>query len=111
MPIYDYACSTCGHVIEVMHSVHGHGPTKCAECGGPMKKAITAAAVHYKGSGWARKDRSDASRSTRPAAKGTEKAAEGAGGSSSADPSAPSEPSAIAAAPEPKSDSTGKAPD
>ena len=34
------------------------GPTHCPNCGGgPLRKAITAAAVHYKGSGWAKKER------------------------------------------------------
>ena len=57
MPFYDYVCEKCGREMEVMHSVHGHGPSACHDCGGTMKKAITAAAVHYKGSGWARKER------------------------------------------------------
>ena len=57
MPFYDYVCEKCGHEVEVMHSVHGSGPSACPKCGGEMKKAITAAAVHFKGSGWARKER------------------------------------------------------
>jgi putative FmdB family regulatory protein len=57
VPFYDYVCDKCGHEVEVMHSVHGHGPSACPKCGGEMKKAITAAAVHFKGSGWARKER------------------------------------------------------
>jgi putative FmdB family regulatory protein len=57
VPFYDYVCEKCGHGAEVMHSVHGDGPSICPDCGGAMKKAITAAAVHYKGSGWARKER------------------------------------------------------
>jgi putative FmdB family regulatory protein len=61
MPLYDYVCADCGHEVEIMHSVHGHGPTACPVCGGPMKKAIVAPAVHFKGSGWARKERSGSS--------------------------------------------------
>ena len=57
MPTYDYVCTNCGHEVEVSHSVHGHGPSVCPICGGQMRKAIVAAAVHFKGSGWARKDR------------------------------------------------------
>jgi putative FmdB family regulatory protein len=57
VPFYDYVCEKCGHEMEVMHSVHGHGPSVCPVCGGEMKKAITAPAVHFKGSGWARKER------------------------------------------------------
>jgi putative FmdB family regulatory protein len=67
MPIHDYVCSNCGYKVEVMHSVHGHGPSTCPECGGPMKRAIGAPAVHFKGSGWARKDRSDSGKRSRVA--------------------------------------------
>jgi len=65
MPTYDYVCADCGHEVEVVHSIHGHGPSACSSCGGPMKKAIAASAVHYKGGGWARKERSGSSRSSR----------------------------------------------
>ena len=61
MPLYDYVCANCGHEVEIMHSVHGDGPTACPVCGGPMKKAIVAPAVHFKGGGWARKERSGSS--------------------------------------------------
>ena len=57
MPIYDYVCTNCGHEMEVIHPVQGHGPAACPKCGGHMRKAIVAAAVHFKGSGWARKER------------------------------------------------------
>ena len=40
------------------HGVHADAPTTCPLCGsGPIRKAITAAAIHYKGSGWAKKER------------------------------------------------------
>ena len=58
MPLYDYDCSACGRRFEVVHGVHAEGPTVCPICGsGPVRKAISAAAVHYKGSGWAKKER------------------------------------------------------
>lgn len=58
MPLYDYDCSACGRRFEVVHGVHVEGPTVCPICGkGPIRKAISAAAVHYKGSGWAKKER------------------------------------------------------
>jgi predicted nucleic acid-binding Zn ribbon protein len=42
----------------VSHGVHGDSPSACPLCGsGPVRKAITAAAIHYKGSGWAKKER------------------------------------------------------
>ena len=58
MPLYDYDCMACGRRIEVVHGVQAPGPTHCPNCGeGPLKKAISAPAVHFKGSGWAKRDR------------------------------------------------------
>jgi putative FmdB family regulatory protein len=58
MPAYDYDCAACGRRFEVVHGVHADPPTSCPLCGkGPIRKAITAAAVHYRGSGWAKKER------------------------------------------------------
>ena len=58
MPLYDYVCEACRHRFEVIHGVHDHGPTTCPNCGkGPVRKGITTAAIHYKGSGWAKKER------------------------------------------------------
>jgi putative FmdB family regulatory protein len=65
VPIYDYVCSSCGHMMEVSHSIHGHGPSACPECGGAMKKAFSPPAVHFKGTGWARKERSGGSKPAR----------------------------------------------
>jgi putative FmdB family regulatory protein len=58
VPLYDYDCANCGRRFEVIHGVHADSPTTCPLCGGgPVRKAITAPAVHYKGSGWAKKER------------------------------------------------------
>jgi putative FmdB family regulatory protein len=58
VPLYDYVCAACGRRFEVIHGVHGDPPTSCPLCGeGPVRKAISAPAVHYRGSGWAKKER------------------------------------------------------
>ena len=59
MPIYDYVCGACGHLLEVIHGIYAEGPRFCPSCGaeGRMKKAVAAPAVVYKGAGWAKKDR------------------------------------------------------
>lgn len=78
MPLYDYDCAACGHRFEVMHGVHADGPAACPMCGSDrVRKAFAAPAVHFKGSGWAKKER----RAT--ASPGTSKAAgtDRAGGS------------------------------
>ena len=64
MPLYDYDCAACGRRFEVIHGVHADGPTTCPLCGsGPVRKAIAAPAVHFKGSGWAKKERRAGTRS------------------------------------------------
>ena len=72
MPRYDYDCAACGRRFEVVLGVHDDGPTVCALCGrGPVKKAFSPPTIHFKGSGWAKKERhaSNASRASRsPAA-------------------------------------------
>jgi putative FmdB family regulatory protein len=83
MPIYDYACSRCGRVVEVVHPVDGQGPASCVVCGAAMKKLFSSPAVHFKGSGWAKKDRRSAT-TAKAATKGAKTpATEAEGGSSS----------------------------
>lgn len=60
MPIYDYSCTACKHLVEVIHGINDAGPRFCPNCGaeGTMRKGFSTPAVHFKGSGWAKKDRS-----------------------------------------------------
>jgi putative FmdB family regulatory protein len=63
VPLYDYVCESCGSQVEVLHSISASGPTTCTICGGRMRRAVSAPAIVFKGSGWAKKDARDASRS------------------------------------------------
>jgi putative FmdB family regulatory protein len=84
MPIYDYVCGACGHLLEVIHGINGEGPRFCPSCGveGRMKKAFAPPAVVFKGSGWAKKDRSATSRPAKSSdSKGGDKAASSSGSS------------------------------
>jgi putative FmdB family regulatory protein len=76
VPRYDYRCSVCGHEVELLHGIHDPGPTVCPNCGaeGSMRKAFATPAIHYKGSGWAKKDRSATSSSRSAAAGGAKDA-------------------------------------
>jgi putative FmdB family regulatory protein len=56
MPIYDYSCANCGHVVEVVHGVHEAGPTVCPNCGGLLRKRLSPPAIVFRGTGWAKKD-------------------------------------------------------
>jgi putative FmdB family regulatory protein len=64
VPIYDYLCGNCGRTVEVVHGIHDHGPKFCPECGaeGSMSKAFAPPTIVFKGSGWAKKDRSTSSK-------------------------------------------------
>ncbi|HUG29684.1 MAG TPA: zinc ribbon domain-containing protein [Candidatus Limnocylindria bacterium] len=83
MPIYDYVCTSCRHRIEVIHGIHDAGPRFCPACGeeATMLKALVSPAVHFKGSGWAKKDRSSAGRARARSGEGS--SAGGADGDSS----------------------------
>ncbi len=83
MPIYEYVCSVCGHRLEVMHGLHGHGPATCPECGGAMRKAFAPPHVVFKGTGWARKDRSSSSAPKRSKTGSKEEASSGSSGADS----------------------------
>lgn len=97
MPIYDYVCESCGHVVEVMHSIAAPGPTTCERCGGAMKRALSVPAIVFKGSGWAKKDARDASRSKTPASTGGDAPSAGDSPSGGDAPTA-KEPAAASAA-------------
>jgi len=62
MPTYDYVCPN-GDRFEVIHGVTAEGPTICPICGAsPVRKAFSAPSIVFKGSGWAKKDRSATSK-------------------------------------------------
>ena len=83
MPIYDYLCSNCRHLTEVIHGINDAGPRFCPACGaeGTMRKAMSTPTVHFKGSGWAKKDRSSTSGARTKAAASTS-SGDGASGDS-----------------------------
>ena len=66
MPIYEYVCSACGHRADILHGLHDAGPHFCPDCGaeGSMRKAFAPPAIHFKGSGWAKRDRRSTAAST-----------------------------------------------
>lgn len=70
MPTYEYICLSCARRVDVLHGIHADGPTTCEACGGTLRKAISAAAVVFKGSGWAKKDAARAA--TRPSSENSD---------------------------------------
>jgi putative FmdB family regulatory protein len=95
MPTYDYICPN-GHRFEVIHGLTATGPDVCPVCGAsPVRKAFSAPSVHYKGSGWAKKDRGSAARKaasaseTAPAATGSDGGSGDSGSSADGSASTP----------------------
>lgn len=93
MPVYDYVCTACDHRADILHGINDPGPNFCPSCGaeGTMRKQFSAPSIHFKGSGWAKKDRGGGSSgpkaASRPAEpKGDAGAASASGESSSSSP-------------------------
>lgn len=53
MPIYEYQCSDCGHVEEVIQKISDAPLTKCPACEKQtLQKQVTAAGFRLSGGGW-----------------------------------------------------------
>lgn len=53
MPIYEYRCEACGHVLEALQKMSDAALVDCPECSKPeLKKQISAAGFRLKGGGW-----------------------------------------------------------
>ena len=53
MPIYEYACKSCGHVFDALQKMAEDPLTDCPDCGEPeLKKLLSAPNFRLKGSGW-----------------------------------------------------------
>ena len=56
MPIYEYACKSCGEHHEVSQSFTDEALTICPACGGPLRKVFGSIGIAFKGSGFYRTD-------------------------------------------------------
>lgn len=52
MPIYEYECLQCGKRTELLQRMDEAPLAACPECGGQVRKLLSAPAVQFKGSGW-----------------------------------------------------------
>lgn len=53
MPIYEYACKSCGHTFDALQKMTEDPLTDCPDCGEPeLKKLLSAPNFRLKGSGW-----------------------------------------------------------
>ncbi|MDM8565631.1 zinc ribbon domain-containing protein [Candidatus Halobeggiatoa sp. HSG11] len=68
MPIYEYACTKCEHKFETIQKMNDEPLVKCPDCGeDSLKKLVSAAAFHLKGSGWYKTDFADKKSDSPPA--------------------------------------------
>ena len=70
MPIYEYVCQKCERRTEVIQQVGERSIRICPHCGGRVKKAFAAPAVHFKGSGFYVTDYARAKKETKASGEG-----------------------------------------
>ena len=65
MPIYEYECQSCGHVLDALQKISDDPLKHCPDCGEPtLKKLLSAPRFRLKGSGWYETDFKDKNRRT-----------------------------------------------
>ena len=52
MPIYEYECQKCGGRFEEIQKFSDPLLTEHDDCGGVLKKLLSAPAIQFKGTGW-----------------------------------------------------------
>ncbi len=54
MPIYNYRCSDCGKIPQIIHKMSAPTPASCPKCGAvdSLTKQVSKAGFALKGGGW-----------------------------------------------------------
>jgi len=53
VPIYEYACKSCGHTLDALQKMSEDPLVDCPECGkASLKRLISAPRFRLKGQGW-----------------------------------------------------------
>lgn len=52
MPLYEYQCSDCGQLLEVIQKFSDEPLSTCTDCGGRVERLLSAPAIQFKGAGW-----------------------------------------------------------
>ena len=64
MPIYEYACTSCGERTEAKQSFDDPPLEDCAQCGGKLRKLFSPVGIVFKGSGFYSTDAKSKSKSS-----------------------------------------------
>jgi putative FmdB family regulatory protein len=51
MPTYEYACDPCLIIYQTKHGINDPRPNKCQECGGELRKVLSAPNLNLKNYG------------------------------------------------------------
>ena len=89
MPVYSYACKSCGHKFDIHQDFSDDSLTICPECQGQLKKVFGTVGISFKGSGFYQTDYR--SQSYKDAAKADKQAQKSASEKSSESSSSKSE--------------------
>lgn len=114
MPIYEYACQSCGKIIDVLQKISDPAPAACTECGAEnaLSRVVSRSSFVLKGGGWysdlyssTKKDGSSSSSSS--SSSGVSSASSSSSGSSStpSSTSTASSPAPAASTPAPSTKS------
>lgn len=97
MPIYEYECLQCEKRTELLQRMDEAPLATCPQCGGEVRKLISAPAVQFKGSGWyvtdyagkkgASSGKSEAKTESKPESSSTESKSESKSAGSDSKPS------------------------
>jgi len=52
MPIYEYECTKCGKIEEVIQKFSDKPLTKCRHCSAKLHRLVSLSSFHLKGTGW-----------------------------------------------------------
>ncbi|MCK8498126.1 FmdB family zinc ribbon protein [Myxococcus fulvus] len=106
MPIYEYACQSCGKIIDVLQKISDPTPAACTACGaeGSLTKVVSRSSFVLKGGGWysdlysSTKKDGDSSSSSSSSSSGSSSSSSSSSASTSSTPAASSPAPAPAAA-------------
>jgi putative FmdB family regulatory protein len=78
MPIYEYACTSCGERTEAKQGFDDPPLETCAQCGGKLRKLYSPVGIVFKGSGFYSTDQKAKKAASETSSGGADKGAEGA---------------------------------
>ena len=101
MPIYAFACLTCGHSFDNLQKMSDPDPTECPACGAPqVKRQLTAPSFRLAGAGWYETDfKKDGDRKRNIAGEGGDSKSTDSGSVAQDAPSKTDAPSKVDSAP------------